>query len=368
MIVSFSNKDAYTDEFGGAMTKMWRDYNDDQHMWVCGSFFQFSAGDGWTNLRGFDISPEDAKDIDNNGLLSKFTDKGKNNNIFVVQADRERELDSIDPDDPEKYFKSKMWMLPTMEDRDKILVSPRLKRTFKQQGDDALGERVQYLPKIYESLIKMDQFAFTFNMQAQLAVDLVSDPDFNGNDEQIVALKQGLGLRAPSEDFWGPIGTLTAGMNPEEKINLLAHLVPRFGSGNADQEECLQTFVSGLKPTFAFIRSKCSSMSEAEVQLLGTELLAAEVLKPGRSSRDEFAAWLAELSETELKAVLAARIKTKEDAQIELTEYREAIERQKEEKEAKQKLMEEQVKTARENRSMAFNPKTGKFEAIKNKK
>ena len=42
-----------------------------------------------------------------------------------------------------------------------------------------------------QALIKMDQFAFTFSMQAQLAADLVTNPDFNANDEQLIALKQG---------------------------------------------------------------------------------------------------------------------------------------------------------------------------------
>ena len=37
----------------------------------------------------------------------------------------------------------------------------------------------------------MDQFAFTFGMQAQLATDLITDPGYNGNDEQILALKMG---------------------------------------------------------------------------------------------------------------------------------------------------------------------------------
>ncbi|MGB0733857.1 MAG: hypothetical protein ACPGPF_08820, partial [Pontibacterium sp.] len=46
---------------------------DDQHMWVAGSFFQFSAGEGWTSLKGFDISPEGAKKIDESeGVLDKL--------------------------------------------------------------------------------------------------------------------------------------------------------------------------------------------------------------------------------------------------------------------------------------------------------
>merc|ERR1711862_497167 len=87
----------------------------------------------------------------------------------------------------------------------------------------------QYLPKVYEILIRMDQFAFPFNLQAQLAADLIADKQFNANADQLAALKMGLGLRKPSKSFWAPIGQYTAAMDPEAKVNLLAHLVPKFG-------------------------------------------------------------------------------------------------------------------------------------------
>ncbi len=195
MIVSFTNREAYANLFGRAQTKMWKDMNDDQHMWICGSFFQFSASDGWEGLKGFDISPEDAKKEE--GVLGAIKGIGnKSNNMFVVQATKAYVDEVIDPKDPEKSFKSKMWLLPTLEERDKQLLGSRLARVYKAYGSDnddadALVRNVQAAPKIYESLIKMDQFAFTFGMQAQLAADLISDPDFNGNDEQILALKMG---------------------------------------------------------------------------------------------------------------------------------------------------------------------------------
>jgi SAM-dependent methyltransferase len=195
MLVPFSTKKAYADRFERAQTKVWRDYNDDQHMWVCGSFFQFSAGSGWENLLGFDISPESAKNnLENNGPFNLFQ-KGKDNNIYVVQATKAFSDESIDEENPEKSINSRMWMLPTMEERDKQLVVPRLGRAYKKVKDprrkEAIADHVELLPKVYEALIKMDQFAFTFEMQSQLAADLVLDPDFTANDEQIVALKQG---------------------------------------------------------------------------------------------------------------------------------------------------------------------------------
>lgn len=194
MMVPFTNREAFKSKFERAQTKMWRDMNDDQHMWICGSFFQFSASDGWENLKGFDCSPEGAKSVDDNGLFSNLSG-GKSMNMFVVQATKAFVDQEINEADPEKSFSSKMWLLPTLEERDKQLLAPRLARAFKTFTTDEqkvrVGENIEVLPKIYESLVKMDQFAFTFGMQAQLATDLITDPGYNGNDEQILALKMG---------------------------------------------------------------------------------------------------------------------------------------------------------------------------------
>eukprot|EP00978_Attheya_sp_CCMP212_P002669 scaffold5469_cov54-Attheya_sp.AAC.1 len=372
MIVSFSNKDAYSSKFERAQTKMWTDFNDDQHMWVCGSFFQFSAGDGWGSLKGFDISPEGAAQADDTNPLANFMNKGKPGNMYVVQGTKTAQEESIDESNPEKSFKSKMWMLPTMEERDKSLTAPRLARAYQvaksQEEKAAIVENVATLPRVYESLIKMDQFAFTFNMQAQLAADLASDADYKSNDDQILALKMGLGLRTPSKEFWQPIGEKTAAMDPEDKVNLLAYLVPRFGSGDPEQDVALESFVSGLDPTFEVIRATVPDLSEGDVQLVGTELLAAEVAKPGRSSKAEFAAFVGALSESELRAILTKRKSFKEYSVSQM-------EKMKNERDAKAKRIADdttairaQVEKARETRTMIFNQQTGKMEEYTVKK
>ena len=154
----------------------------------------------------------------------------------------------------------------------------------------------------------------------------------------------------------------------EDKINLLAHLVPRFGSGNPEQEQALLAFATGLVPTFSLIRSKCPGMPESDVQLLGTELLCSEILIPGRSTKQEFASWLGSMTEGELKDILALRREPNQASANELQEYREAREQEEREREELRRKYEEQVRKAREERSMAFNPKTGKFEEIQKKK
>lgn len=371
MIVPFLAKDAYVEKFDEAFTKQWRDMTDDQHMWVAGSFFQFSAGEGWTSLKGFDISPEGAKKIDESeGVMDKLKQdkKDKPPGAYVVQARKNFEAEEVDENDVEGFIKSKMWMLPTLEDRDKKLVVPRLARAYDaldtKEEKDRMLRHFDSLPKIYASLIKMDQFAFTFSMQAQLAADLLGDPDFTGSDIQINNMKMGLGLRKPSAEIWAPVGKLTAAMAPEDKVNLLAYIVPRCGSDDPAQQEALNAFVSGLEPTFAVIRSKCPSMKESDVQLVGTELLASEVLKPGRSSREEFALWLGALTDVDLEFILAKRKSFKEEATKEMEEFQKKRDDEEKFVTDRRAKIQEQVAYARENRTTIFNPRTGKIEQV----
>lgn len=371
MIVPFLAKDAYVEKFDEAFTKQWRDMTDDQHMWVAGSFFQFSAGEGWTSLKGFDISPEGAKKIDESeGVLDKLKQdkKDKPPGAYVVQARKNFEAKEVDENDVEGFIKSKMWMLPTLEDRDKKLVVPRLARAYDaldtKEEKDRMLRHFDSLPKIYASLIKMDQFAFTFSMQAQLAADLLGDPDFTGSDIQINNMKMGLGLRKPSAEIWAPVGKLTAAMAPEDKVNLLAYIVPRCGSDDPAQQEALNAFVSGLEPTFAVIRSKCPIMNESDVQLVGTELLAAEVLKPGRSSREEFALWLGALTDVDLEFILAKRKSFKEEATKDMEEFQKKRDDEEKFVTDRRAKIQEQVAYARENRTTIFNPRTGKIEQV----
>lgn len=165
-----------------------------------------------------------------------------------------------------------------------------------------------------------------------------------------------------------PVGQNTADMSAEDKINLLSYIVPRFGSGSAEQEAALEAFVDGMKPTFSAIRSKCPDLGEADVQLLGTELLASEILIPGRSTREEFAAWVGALTDVEMDDILKARKRSKEEAKAELQQLRDDRKAKEEAAEETQRKMREQVEIARKERSMMFNPQTGKMEPVEEEK
>lgn len=40
---------------------MWGNMNDDQRMWIIGSLYYFACGEGFSDLKGYDLSESDAK-------------------------------------------------------------------------------------------------------------------------------------------------------------------------------------------------------------------------------------------------------------------------------------------------------------------
>lgn len=361
MIVPFSSRDAYKGAFEQVQTKMWRTMNDDQHMWVCGSFFQFSAGDGWTGLKGFDISPPKPT----NFVQEKLD---KTTSMYVVQASKASLADTVDPSNPSEYFSSALWLAPVLESRDKMLISPRLSRAWQLAKTEEKRKHIEanadVLPTIYESLVKMDSFAFPFNLQAQLATNLMEDVDFDGNDSQISNLRMGLGLDPPNAEVWSKVGQLTAALEPEDKVSLLAHIVPRFGRNGPAGEQGIKDFVDGLQPTFEVIKKKCQGMNDKDVQLAGSELLAAEILIPGRSTKSQFAKFISALTASDIEGVLARRRSFKEVAEKDMAEMVKAREEEMERRKQEVERMQKQIEDARENRSMVFNEETGAFEEV----
>lgn len=246
LMVPFSDRDMYKDVFEGQMTKMWRTMTDDQHMWVVGSFFEFSAGKGWDGLKGFDISPPKPE----NFIQEKLSNAG---GIYVVQATK-KEVTEIEEGKEEEGFESMLWLTPTLESRDKMLITPRLTRMYTSlpSSRSTILRNINLLPSVYSALVKMDSFAFPFNLQAQLAANLISEHGFTASEPQIEALEEGLGLQTPGET-WTTVGTETAMLDPEEKVDLLTFIVPKFG---VVSDTKMSDFAQGIKPTKEVLMEK----------------------------------------------------------------------------------------------------------------
>ena len=126
----------------------------------------------------------------------------------------------------------------------------------------------------------------------------------------------------------------------------------------------MENFVTGLEPTCAAIKNKCPGMSDAGAQLASSELLAAEILIPGRSTKQEFAQWVSSLTASDIDGVLKRRREFKEIAGADREAMVKAREEERKKREEEIEKMKSQMDEARENRSMVFNEETGRFEEI----
>jgi len=105
-------------------------------------------------------------------------------------------------------------------------------------------------------------------------------------------------------------------------------------------------------------------MSDAGAQLASSELLAAEILIPGRSTKQEFAQWVSSLTASDIDGVLKRRREFKEIAGADREAMVKAREEERKKREEEIEKMKSQMDEARENRSMVFNEETGRFEEI----
>ena len=79
-IVGFTNAKFLKDGHEGAQLKLWKEFNDAQHIWTVGAYFQFSAGAGWKGLAGYDLIPApSASDLAKPGFVAK-------QQLMLVQA------------------------------------------------------------------------------------------------------------------------------------------------------------------------------------------------------------------------------------------------------------------------------------------
>jgi len=358
-------------------SKMWKDYDDAQRIWVVGSFFHFSAGApaaivqddgllktevwgaGWRNLKGydyFDSAEKKSKKLSFQNLIAGNTDgdaattndaddQKKKAPLYVVQAQKP---DRYAPGaGPTAALDAELWAAEAMDEDDKRLSATRILAALKKEADDfeAVDSSVEEtlalssamaLRKIYEIVKPMSRVIAT-PLLAQLAANLAPRWNLTSKD-QPAALRQGLGLDAPKDTFWKPLGELTAALTIDDKLWLMADLVPLFnehtyptttttiaGGTTTDGNRlpvALAPVVPTLLPRTVAHLSKSltdpkGQVTETDVQLLAVDLIARDYLPDAAlkcrsiddadDAAESFLAWLTTLAEADLKAALDER-------------------------------------------------------------
>eukprot|EP01035_Chromulina_nebulosa_P019103 gene19103-24937_t len=110
-----------------------------------------------------------------------------------------------------------------------------------------------------------------------LAISLVDKWSYDPS--QISALRTGLGLEAPDENFWLPVTQLTADTSAKAKIALLIGVV-----NNWENKDLITSFPISLQQILLSIKSKVSDISENDAQTLAAEFAISEVLLSTRQN------------------------------------------------------------------------------------
>lgn len=269
--------------------KMWTTMNEEQKIWIVGSYFQFSAGEGFNSIEGFDLLSSDGKEL--------VFEKKSDNNPYLVQAFKSFPTDLVI--DSEKFIADLMHGSANMDTEDKKLMALRLNAEWKRventfspevtskEKEIILENWVTKLSSIFEILSQIKEVVMPKPIKVMLGAMLLNQ--WTGSAVQKLALRRGVGLSAPDEAFWTSIATSSSNLKPRDKIILLSDLISLFGTPVAEdkEEESEETLpeMAALTPLVLqellnVIKIKFPEMEPGDTELLACELLASDFILP----------------------------------------------------------------------------------------
>ena len=279
--------------------KMWTTMNEEQKIWIVGSYYHYSVGEGFDQIEGYDL-------FNSNGQM--VFDKVADDAAYVVHAKRQ-----VLPEIGSKEFVSYDYILGNLhgfkflESDDKKFNALRLAADYDRAGADDKNELLKNLSKldqIYEIIHVMKEMIIPAPVKAMMANFLYTK--WSNSDEQKEALKQGLGLSPPNE-FWAVVSKNTGSMSPRQKVIFLTNIVPFFGSSDK-----LPSYPDLLSETIDTIQKRLPDEAIGSIQDFASDILITDFL----SSQHPDAAkrvirYLQSLSDGDLKAFVTEDRQTK---------------------------------------------------------
>lgn len=247
--------------------KMWTTMNDEQKIWIAGSYFQYSAGDGWDNVEGYDL-------LGSTGSGSMVFDGDKMKNVegaaYTVMANKIK-ISPFGSHDFSAYNFSRgtlAGLSADIEEEDREFCSLRIATEYERKDSEAermhLLSSIGKLASIYDILKEVKNLVIPNAVKAMLAVFVMEQ--WNNTEEQREAMKKGLGIEKPDE-YWTALGAVTSAMPPREKILFLADVIPQVGT-NANIPQ-LPDFFQDLSPR---IRAKLPDLEESNLQIFVADM------------------------------------------------------------------------------------------------
>lgn len=252
--------------------RMWTTMTDEQKIWIVGSYFHYSAGEGWMDIEGYDLY--DVKGTDSEKIVFQEK-KAEDQTAYVVQAKKSATISKDDAAvNPQKYIESLLYGARHMEGDDKEFTSLRMTTEYNRastaEEKAAVLENVQRLPSIYKILKNVKEIVIPAPVKAMLATFLVST--WENTPEQCTALQRGVGLM-PADEFWTSLGTSTASMTPREKIAFLSNVIPLAG-----KHKNLARLPNVLAETIKIIQQRVPQVEAANLQGFASDIVVSDYL------------------------------------------------------------------------------------------
>lgn len=282
--------------------KMWTTMNDEQKIWIAGSYYHYSAGEGWEGIEGYDL-------LGSTGGSAMVFDGDKKKNVegaaYAVTA---RKLAVSPPGSPDfaayNYSKGTLAGLSAdMDVDDRDYCSLRIATEYDRKETDAerqhLLTSINKLPSIYEILKEVKAIVVPAAVKAMLSTFVLES--WQNTDEQREAMKMGLGVSTP-DDFWKTLGEATNAMPPRERILLLADVIPHVGKNpNLSRLPVL------LQELTTAIRAKWSEVDDANAQVFAVDIAITNFLT-GPQPAERIIKYVDSLSQDELSRLINDKV------------------------------------------------------------
>ena len=296
--------------------KMWTTMNEEQKIWIVGSYFHYSVGEGFEQIEGYDL-------FNSNGqMVFASTDSDANDAAYVVHAKR-LVLPEVDAEEfsANDYILGSLHGFKYLESDDKKFNALRLAADYERSSADEKREILKTLNKleqIYEVIHVVKEMIIPAPVKAMLANFLY--PKWTNTPEQRDALRQGLGLSSPPDAFWNSVGKSTSAMSPRQKVIFLSNIIPFFGSASSSSSSSsssdkLAAYPGLLIEVIESIQKRLPTEAIGAVQDFASDFLVTDFLASSKGGAadgaDRVKRYLTQLSNDDLKKCVTEDRQTK---------------------------------------------------------
>jgi hypothetical protein len=137
--------------------KMWTTMTEEQRLWIMGSYFQYSVGEGWTGIEGYDVFEA------YNTTQLVFQSAIGEDKVYVARADKIQSPTSVDSPSFTQWVNSQLKSTNNLDASDVQYLSLRLAERMKTRHTSNVVKDIQdILPKLSNLYSQLSGYYFPY--------------------------------------------------------------------------------------------------------------------------------------------------------------------------------------------------------------